>query len=303
MLKRSSRVFVFILGLMAFGSQGTQAQVLYAADGADGNLSNLYILNAATGAVSSTVGPIGFGVTGLAFHPITGELYGVTTVENSPPQPQPSLIKINPATGAGTLIGPLGPVGCLVPPASSTQPVTDITFRADGTLFGWSRCTDDLVTINLATGLATVVADSGLTTSGGDGIAFSPTGTLYFAGSRNNGPLRTINPATGLPTTGPTLNGGPAPTNNPINALAFNNAGVLFGSLRNPAHIVTIDTTTGLITDVGSTVPDIDAIAFGPGTTPPPPPSSSTPVPTLSQWSIIALGLLIVGSVLLRRRV
>jgi len=148
MLKRSSRIFVFILGLMAFGSQGTEAQVLYAADGADGHLSNLYILNAATGAVSSTVGPIGFAVTGLAFHPTTGVLYGVTAVENSPPQPQPSLISINPSTGAGTLIGPVGPVGCLVPPANSTKPVTDITFRADGTLFGWSRCTDDLVTIN-----------------------------------------------------------------------------------------------------------------------------------------------------------
>ena len=172
MLKMSSRVFVFILGLMAFGSQGTQAQVLYAANGADGTLSNLYILNAATGAVSSTVGPIGFGVTGLAFHPTTGELYGVTTVENSPPQPQPSLIRINPSTGAGTLIGPLGPVGCLVPPANSTKPVTDITFRADGTLFGWSRCTDDLVTINLATGLATIVADSGLSTSGEMALPF-----------------------------------------------------------------------------------------------------------------------------------
>ena len=54
------------------------AEVLYGADGAGGNASNLYILNPATGGTVSTVGPIGFAVTGLAIHPTTRVLYGST---------------------------------------------------------------------------------------------------------------------------------------------------------------------------------------------------------------------------------
>ena len=44
------------------------AEILYGADGAQGHSSNLYTLNPASGAVVSTVGAIGFAVTGLAVH-------------------------------------------------------------------------------------------------------------------------------------------------------------------------------------------------------------------------------------------
>ena len=55
------------------------ASILYGADGAGGNLSNLYILNPADGSIISTVGPIGFSITGLAIDPTTGVLYGTTS--------------------------------------------------------------------------------------------------------------------------------------------------------------------------------------------------------------------------------
>ena len=48
------------------------------------------------------------------------------------------LITIDKTTGAGTMVGdriPLDP-----------SPVPDITFTSDGTLFGWSKATDDLET-------------------------------------------------------------------------------------------------------------------------------------------------------------
>jgi WD40 repeat protein len=176
-------------------------------------------------------------------------------------------------------------------------PIADITFRADGTLFGWSEGSDDLVTVNLATGVETVVADSGIGTAG-SGIAFSPSGTLFYAGSNSDGPLRTINPATGLPTTVVTMSGGP-PANR-VNALAFSPAGVLFGSVKqSPGDaLVTINTTTGVVTTIGALPPGIDAIAFAPAAQA----QGVQPVPTLSQWAVVALGLLIAGSFLLMRR-
>lgn len=283
-MRKIRRILAVIFAFTAFASQGAEAQALYGADGEGGNpATNLYVLNPATGAIVSTVGPIGFPVTGLAFHPGTGMLYGTTGAAAG----TPSLVLINTTTGAGTLIGPNG-----------TGPVADITFRADGTLFGWAQGVFDLVTVNLATGAATVVGDAGISTNG-SGIAFSPAGTLYFTGSNSDGALRTINPATGAPTTVVTLNGGPTP--GPVNALAFNSAGVLYGSVRGsgfPAFtagfLVTINTTTGLVTNLGTSVPRLDAIAFRPE-----PPA---PVPTLSQWALIALGVLILGSFLLLRR-
>ena len=282
-MRKIRRILAVIFAFIAFASQGTEAQVLYGADGEGGNLANLYVLNPATGAIVSTIGPIGFSVTGLAFQPSTGVLYGTTGAAVG----TPSLIRINTTTGAGTLIGPNG-----------TGPVADITFRADGTLFGWTQASFDLVTVNLVTGTATVVGDAGISTNG-SGIAFSPAGILFFAGSNSNGALRTINPATGAPTTVVTLNGGPSPS--PVNALAFNGDGVLYGSVRGSGFptftagfLVTINTTTGLVTNLGTTVPRLDAIAFRPA-----PPA---PVPALSQWAMIALGVLVVGSFLLLRR-
>ena len=62
------------------------AAVLYGANGAQGNPASLYILNPATGGIVSTVGAIGFAVTGLAVHPTTGVLYGSTAKFRKEPQ-------------------------------------------------------------------------------------------------------------------------------------------------------------------------------------------------------------------------
>src|SRR5688572_9969630 len=75
--------------------------VLFGATGGEVN-SNLYTVDTATGATSS-LGPIGFAVTGLAVDPTTGKLYGSTSMQ-SPSNPG-SIITINKSTGAGTLVG------------------------------------------------------------------------------------------------------------------------------------------------------------------------------------------------------
>ena len=287
----SIRLFAVVLAFLGLCTQRAAAEVLYGADGGGGNPdTNLYTLNPATGAVVSTIGRIGFAVTGFAFHPLTGVLYG-TTGAMSPVSPN-SLIRINTTTGAGTLVGPHG-----------DGPVADIAFRADGTLFGWSEGSDDLVTINTATGVLTIVADSGLGTFG-DGMSFSRAGILFYCGEGNDGKLRTVNTATGLTTDVATLSGSPGEAGDAISAAAFNSAGTFFAvdlkSTRGgsgAAFLVTIDTTTGAITNVGATVNGLDAIAF-----------SSAPggpsAPALSEWALFVLMVLLgsIGVRLARRR-
>ena len=109
------------------------------------------------------------------------------------------------------------------------SPAADLTFL-NGTLFGWiERTPKDLATIDKATGAATIVGDSGLTQTRGSGLAAAPDGTLYYTGSDDNGLLRTVDPATGAVTDGPTLDGN---CGAPIRALAFDAAGTLYGVRR-----------------------------------------------------------------------
>jgi hypothetical protein len=210
----------------------------------------LYVLNPATGATVTNVGAIGFAVTGLAVQPGTGTLFG-STGGNGAVGPN-SIITINKTTGAGTLLGATG-LG---------NPVADLTFTSDGTLYGWSEDTDDLVTINTSTGVATVVGDSGLSTAG-SGLAASAGNVLFFSGSDADGNLHTVNSITGLPTVVAVMNG----TAVQMNALAFNGA-TLYGSMGgnagagSPASLVTINTTTAVVTPVGGSLVNMDALVF-----------------------------------------
>lgn len=235
---------------------GGTGQILYGADGAGGNAStNLYVLDPTTGGIVTTVGPIGFAVTGLAVHPITGILYG-TTGRNSPTSPG-FLITIDTATGAGTVVGDL---------TAGTEAAADITFAADGTLYGWLEPgLDDLATIDLTTGAATVVGDAGLSTFGS---ALAGNGNpLILAGSGDDGCLHEIDTGTGAASCPVTLSGS-SPFEDAISASDFHSGGTLFAvrleiDPAGPAELITIDTATGVITVIGDTVDALDAIAFG----------------------------------------
>jgi DNA-binding beta-propeller fold protein YncE len=249
-------------GLMAFAGSAS-ADLLLGANGAGNNPSNLVVLDPSTGSVIRTVGPIGFGVTGLAIDPTTGTLYGATgrnTGAGTGPNPV-SLIRINRTTGAGSLVGKFRP---------DNEGAADLTFTPDGTLYGWLEPnTDDLIRIDKATGVATVVGDSGLDTYG-SGIASNSAGVLYFAGEGDQGRLFTIDRGTGAATPIATLDGA---TGNPgISALAFDSSGTLFGA-RLPSNsstagfasdLITIDTATGHITSKGPSIDRLDALVFVP---------------------------------------
>jgi Ca2+-binding RTX toxin-like protein len=242
---------VCFAALPASGPAAT-TQTLYGADGSGGNPSNLYEIDRDTGAVMRTIGPIGFAVTGLAIHPETAELYG-STGGNAPTDPG-STIKIDKTTGAGTLIGDQV--------AADEMGAADITFTSDGTLYGWSEATDDLVTINLASGAATVVGESGADYLG-SGLSASPGDTLFFTGQLDIGNLMTISRTTVLPTIVALMDG---TVGDRINALAFDNRGTLLGSRRLDNELdrdlIRINTSSGHITSLGPSVDRLDAIEF-----------------------------------------
>ena len=253
---RTAALSLLAAAVLAGAPSPGHAARLLGADGGGGD-SDLYVVDAATGGVTS-IGPIGVGLTGLAVHPTTRVVYGVTPSNGTDAR---SLYTVDPVTGDGTLVGSLG---------LADSSVADITFAADGTLFGWSEDSDDLVTIDLVTGTATAVGDYAFSTAG-SGVAFDAAGVLFFAGSFDNvdtdPDLVTIDPATGLFAT---LVAPLAPlVGVRVGALAFEPAtGTLFGvdkaNSNASASLATIDPATAVVTQVGPTSPGLDAIAFEP---------------------------------------
>jgi hypothetical protein len=251
---------VLSLGLLPAAAGRGEADFLYAADGQAGNpTTNLYVINPLNGSVVTTVGPIGFAVTGMAFDPATGVLYGATAPRGTGAR---ELITINSATGAGTVVGALGVT------------IDEISFASDGTLFGWSGRTSgsSLYRIDLNTGAATKVGNSGVTDFG-VGFAIDPaTGQAFLANAGASGVLRTVNLATGAVTPGPTLTGAPFP-NGSIDAFAFDRGTLLalnldesrpggVGNAPSATFLVSIDPTTGKVTTLGPSVPGLDTLAF-----------------------------------------
>jgi DNA-binding beta-propeller fold protein YncE len=233
---------------------------LYAADGAQGNLSNLYTLDPSTGAVLSTIGPIGFAITGLAIDPITSLLYGTTSSKDPSAVTVDDglLILISKLTGTGVVVG--GGYG------TGSISMADLTFDPAGNLYGWCECTDDLYLIDKVTGTASNVGDSGLGTAG-SGLASDSGGLLWFAGDQGaDGNLRTVDKTDGSTSIQEPLSGAPSP-NGHINALAFDENDVLFGINNDDGdpdttYLVTIDTSSGAVTTMGLTLDLMDAIVF-----------------------------------------
>ena len=247
--------------------------------------STLYTINPATGA-ATLVGPVGFErCSGMDFNS-SGTLFA--TCERSNGSDIHVLIIINTSSGAGTEVGPTG-VESLPGPFPGFDTASDISFRSDGTLFAYTFPGDGLVTINLATGAMTQLGfPSGIPTGAGYGLSFSPGDTLFSAVSDI---LSTLNQVTSVATFVTNLFYTSPVTR--TNAMDFQpGTGILFASVRGgffggSSFLATINTTTGVVTNIGQSVDGLDAIAFQPLT------PTSTTIPTLSQWGMIIMsGLL-----------
>jgi sugar lactone lactonase YvrE len=224
--------------------------------GGDPNVvGNLYIVDPGSGAAKVVAplrvgGTMPVGVTGLAFHPVDGTLYGVTALL-SPNYPH-YLLRIDPVTGNATAIGDLGAAG------------SDISFDKDGRLLVWMRESRQLGVVNLATGVAAPLGPIGPPDTVG-GLTLDSRGTAYLAATGATGSLDTVDTKTGLITKGVPLKGAPYP--NGINSLTISRDDEIYAvntNMGNPAStlLVRIDARTGAITKVGPLPSDSDALAF-----------------------------------------
>ena len=159
------------------------APLLYGTLGSGSTASTLVQIDPTTGAMT-TIGAVGYTVNGLAWDATTATLYGSARGDAG-------LLKINTSTGAGTLVAGgfnSGASGC------SWQNVL-LAASNSGSLFGWcDPNSDDLMSIDKVTGIATIVGESGLST-GFHGLAFDNNGNLYLHNFDGND--YSIDPTTG----------------------------------------------------------------------------------------------------------
>ncbi|MEP6672021.1 MAG: hypothetical protein ABJF10_22855 [Chthoniobacter sp.] len=204
-----------------------------------------YSINPITGA-ATVIGNIGFSnVTGMDFNPITGVLYaegvnGSTGI----------LLTINPLTGVGTSIGATG----------VSSAFSDLSFRSDGTLFGYNS--GSIYTFNLSTGAATLIGFTGVITDGG--LAFDSSDTLHIV---NNGNAATINTNTAARDVGATMDYSPLSSSTRPSGMDYEpGTGVLWAITNansngaTPDYLTTINTATGTISVVGQTTNGMDAL-------------------------------------------
>jgi Calx-beta domain len=213
----------------------------------------------ATGAASS-VGNTGYAITGLAQDPTTGILYAVSN-KNSPIAPL-TLLTLNPANGAATVVGPLGPV---------ENRIADITFNSQGQLYGWDESGDNLASINKVTGAVTVIPSALGTYGSGSAFDLNDNYWLFGEGEGGGGPgneggFFTVNLLTGETTKHGVLT--PLDANeSSVSAASFDcSRTTVYATINNfgepPANLVTIDLATGIVTNKGLTVTAADGLEW-----------------------------------------
>lgn len=155
----------------------------YGAQYDDGTLTtdNWWMVDTTTGA-GTDLGDTGVGLTGVAYDPSNGILYGSSAT---------NLYTLDPATGVATLVGPFGPA----------WPGTMIGIAFDYmnmVLYGVDLGYDALFTIDPATGTATAVGGLGIGLNYAQDIAFDGnTGLLYLAGYTATGALYWVDTVNG----------------------------------------------------------------------------------------------------------
>lgn len=252
-----------------YGAKGTNASYL----GTPITTSDLYLINPDTG-VATPIGPIGFAVAALAVRD-SSTLWGVTAASDvTAPH---NLIIIDTATGAGTLVGPLGTIDTF-----DIAVVAGVLYEVHE--FGGPNT---LATIDTATGLATDVGTFSATFRGG--VSVKPgDADMYFIPSLNEfgTPGQLYSLATDATET---LEG--TITGYPSNPGLFNEmlamdadpdtdtliwALVAQDDSADPptVHLVTIDASdiaNPVATLIAATDPGMDALAWGAAVIPPPP--------------------------------
>jgi DNA-binding beta-propeller fold protein YncE len=238
-----------IANLAALAFKPSRPTNLYAVDGASGGASSLYLLDPEDASVVANLGPTGFDhVVGLAFHPVTGALYGTSSAPFVAGGGTGELLAIDAATGAATAVGMHG-----------TQ-TPDLAFAPSGLLYSWDEpSNDDLIRIDLTTGAATPVGPCGVETMR-SGLAIDRAGNAFL---KNASEIYSVDRTTGVCTLSATL----SPPGTLHNVLTFDESGVAYSAERIGAgsRIYTADLTSGAVTLIGENdIAKLAALAFRP---------------------------------------
>jgi hypothetical protein len=251
--------------------------------------STLVLLNAQTGALIKTIGPVGYTVNGLAWDRTSFKLYASTALGCGPGSavcPFHGLITINPFTGKGTPVDPkVKNFGLAVGPLGEESPVHSIAIDSFGNMVGWYDefpPPDTYVRINQRTGVATEFPGTGINTNA-NGVAFGQFNLLWNINSpqcngTNCGPggadltqtAYILNPFTGkkfasVPVTPPTMAalGDFLPGTNRYYGLKFDGIDPTGTTL---IEMVDLDPVlgTGTVATLGPTVNFLHTLAFIP---------------------------------------
>jgi hypothetical protein len=149
------------------------------------------------------------------------------------------LLRLDPSTGAFTVIGPLG-----------VSTVASLAYDSTrGTLYATSTQTHQLLRINPATGATTVIGPLGATLM--HGLEYNPSDdTLYGVAPTGPGPLATlyrVNPATGAATVVANVS-----TTGNFNLAYDTTAGVMYAAEIFSQNLYTINLSTAAVTLIGS---------------------------------------------------
>ena len=281
MVWRTRFLAVLATVLASLLSVSAQAQLLYAAIGATGATGNLFLVSATNGTTSPvgpliTSGGLPVAITGLAVNPRTGVLYGITA--NSSPNISAHLVTISTINGLVTDVGAMGTGGA------------DIAFSGAGVLYMSSGNNGNLWTVNLTSGVATIVGATGFGAVSGGGLAINSQGIAVMMPNGASGNVVALNLNNGTGTAGVALTGAPIPAGT-INAASYDSNNVLFavnGTFAGGAsNLVTINGTTGAVTSIGVLPANVDALAFA---------TPLSAVPTLSEWTMILMALLLAAT-------
>jgi hypothetical protein len=241
-MRKRTIVLNGLLSFLIMAPAGVAGEILYAGIGnsahtpqaIDGSLDILNQTNASPTVVGQ---PSSLGITGLVFDN-QGNLWGSA---NSPTAGAPILEKISPATGAQ-----ISSVNLIDSAGGGALFVGDLAFQpVQNVLFGVTT-SGVLYKINSATGVGTLVGDTGTGRTGG--LGFAPNGTLYMAGVNLAGgdDFYTLNPLTGAILT-------TVPLSQFFDGLAVRPSdGAIFANLAAVDGIYTINPTSGVTTLVGT---------------------------------------------------
>lgn len=213
-------------------------------------LSLLVDIDPTTGAASNLRNTGIFLIGGIATHPVTQELYGLTTFVSTPAS---TLIRLNVATGAPTVVGYTG-LPNIVEGDLSFNPLNGMLYGIQD--FGPTFNQRNLFRIDPNTGAATVIGSLG-TENDFSALAFNSAGVMYAIDdlpvSGFTSVLHTLDPSTGAITSSISLNA----TLGGAVGLAFDpSTGVAYvadGGQSGTGLLYSLDVTSGILTAIGPT--------------------------------------------------